>query len=188
MAVYRASLSFAMDGTLPKDHLTINPHYSGSDPEALAQALALNLTAYNATATLPYTIKIYDATKAPPSYPLATRTQVGTPTASAIPREVAICLSYYAGVNRPRFRGRLYLPGTWFTAAPNVRPSGAIITAALGFANVLKNGLPAQHNWVLFSKVENKSQGTVTDVWVDDEWDTVRSRGLSPTTRQTAKA
>jgi hypothetical protein len=55
---------------------------------------------------------------------------------------------------------------------------------ALDFARkVLQVGMPSQTNWVVYSPTEKKSQGGVTDIWVDDEWDTVRSRGLKSTTR-----
>lgn len=181
-------MSFPMDSALPKDAITINPHYNASDPSALLAALKANLIAYNPVTTAPFTLKAYDAATPPPSYPVATASQTGTPPSSATPRELAMCLSYYSTYNRPRFRGRLYLPAWWFTATANVRPSGAIMTAVLGFAtSVLTKTLPAQANWVMWSTIEKKSQGGVSDIWVDDEWDTMRSRGLSATTRQTAK-
>lgn len=180
-------MTFPYDTTLPKDAISINPHFNGSDPQALANALKANLIAYNPITTAPFHIKIYDALKTPPSYPIAEASQTGTPPSASTPREVAICLSYYTTYNRPRYRGRLYLPAWWFTAVVNVRPSGAIITAALGFAtSVLTRTMPTQTNWVVFSPTEGKSQGGVNNIWVDDEWDTIRSRGLSATTRQTA--
>lgn len=181
-------MSFQYDSALPKDVITITPHFNGSDPDALAQALKTNLVNYTPTATKPFTIKIYDALKAPPSYPLATASQGGTPAASSCPREIALCLSYYTTYNRPRYRGRLYLPAMWFTGAPStVRPTTGIQTAVLGFATaVLTKSMPAQTNWVVYSPTERKSMGGVTNVWCDDEWDTIRSRGLEPTTRELA--
>jgi hypothetical protein len=186
MATYRVSMQFPFDSTLPKDVISINPHYNATDPQALVNALAANLKNTTYVSTHPFTLKAYDAAKAPPSYPLAIASQSGTAPNSGVPREVAICLSYYSTYNRPRFRGRLFLPPTWFSAVANVRPTGAIISAALAFAtDVLTKSLPSQTNWVVWSDVEKKSQGGVSDCWVDDEWDTIRSRGLSPTTRQT---
>lgn len=186
MATYRVSMQFPMDSALPKDVISINPHFNGSDPQALATALANNLKNVTYVGPHPFTIKVYDAATPPPSYPLATATQTGTPPGSGVPREVALCLSYYSTYNRPRFRGRLYLPVTWFSAVANVRPSAPVINAALGFAtDVLTKSLPSQTNWVVYSPTEKKSQGGVTDCWVDDEWDTVRSRGLAPTSRTT---
>src|SRR4051794_19841575 len=107
MAVYRAQIGVPMDSALPRDVITINPHYEGDDPGALAVALKASFAAWTATAGRSVTIKIYDAKKAPPSYPLATASTVGTTLGSSCPREVALCLSYYTGYNRPRFRGRL---------------------------------------------------------------------------------
>jgi hypothetical protein len=188
MATYRASMAFPYDSSLPKDVISINPHFNGSDPDALAAALKANLIAYNPVADKPFTIKIYDAAKAPPSYPLAIAQQLGTPPASQNPREIALCLSYYTTYNRPRYRGRLFLPSSWFGTLSMVRPTTAIQDAVLNFATVvLKPAMPAQTNWVVWSTTEKKSMGGVTDVWCDDEWDTMRSRGLAPTSRRTAK-
>jgi hypothetical protein len=187
MSVYRVAMSFPFDSTLPKDVVTVNPHYNGTDPDALAQALKANLIAYTPVTTKPFTIKVYDAKKAPPSYPLATASQSGTAPSSGMPREIALCLSYYAIFNRPRYRGRLYLPAWWFTSVLQTRPTGAIMTAALGFASsVLTKSLPPGTFWTVWSKA-NGSDAQVTDVWCDDEWDTQRSRGMVATTRQTAK-
>jgi hypothetical protein len=65
--------------------------------------------------------------------------------------------------------------------------TASVMTAAMGFATaVLTKTLPAQTNWIVYSKVAGAGYG-VSDYWVDDEWDTQRSRGLRATTRQTAK-
>jgi hypothetical protein len=187
MPVYRASLIFPADGTLPRDNVSIHPHYGGSDPQAVANILKTNLDNWAGTAGKPYTIKIYDAEKAPPSFPLATVTNPGTPPSTSAPREVSLCLSYYSTWNRPRYRGRLYLPAHWTASSPGVRPSDASMAQALTFAtDVLKKNLPAATNWVVWSRMDRKPYG-VTDVWVDDEWDTVRSRGLRGTKRSTVK-
>lgn len=188
MAVYTVQMQFPFDSALPKDVVQITPHFFGDNPQALVTALANNLKATTYVATHPFTIKAYDASAKPPSYPLAVATQTGTPQNSGIPREVALCLSYYTTYNRPRYRGRLFLPPTWFTAVANVRPSGAIQSAVIQFAtDVLTKALPAQHNWCVWSDVEGKNMGQVTDVWCDDEWDTIRSRGLKATNRVTGK-
>jgi hypothetical protein len=186
--IYRVNMSFPMDTALPKDALTINPHFNASDPAALLAALKTNLQNYNPVTTHPFALKAYVAGNPPPNYPVATAGQTGTPPTSSCPREIALCLSYFSTYNRPRYRGRLYLPASWFTAVVNVRPSGAIIDAVLEFAHlVLGQGLPAQANWVMWSDRDGKSQGGVSDIWCDDEWDTIRSRGLSATSRTTGK-
>jgi hypothetical protein len=187
MATFRAQMSFPMDTALPKDAITINPHFNGSDAQALANALSTNILAQAENVGHPHTIKIYDAATPPPSYPLATVTVAGTPPTSGVPREVAICCSYYTTYNRPRYRGRLYLPATWFSAVANVRPTQAIIDRILTwFKAVFGAGLPPATNLVVWSRVEKKSMGGVNHLWVDDEYDTQRSRGLTALTRTTS--
>jgi hypothetical protein len=98
---------------------------------------------------------------------------------------MALCVSYYTTYNRPRFRGRLYLPATWFGAAPTPRPSTTVMQAAITAAKALfATNLPSQTVWTVFSKTEMKSQGAVNNLWVDNEWDTQRKRGLAPDARE----
>jgi hypothetical protein len=188
VATYRVQMSFPYDSSFPRDAISINPHFNGSDPQALANALKANLIAFTPVADKPFTIKVYEAGHAPPNFPLAVAQQAGTPVASNMPREIALCLSYYTTYNRPRFRGRLYLPGWWYTSVPQVRPTAALTDEVIKFpAQVLAKALPSQTNWVVYSKREGKSQGGVTDVWCDNEWDTQRSRGLKADARSTGK-
>jgi hypothetical protein len=183
----RVQIGFPFDTTLPRDVMTINPHYGQVDnPQALADKLLVNIKAIPIiAATRPVTIKVYDAEKAPPSFPLATAAQGGTPPVSAAPREIALCLSYYSTYNRPRTRGRLYIPKECIIAGLNVRPSAAQMGDVLNaWGNALFTNLPPAMNGIVWSKRDGKAYG-ITDLWVDDEWDTVRSRGGKTTTRQT---
>jgi hypothetical protein len=180
-------MQFPVDSTLPRDLMTLNPHFSGDNPDALLGVLQANLNAWSGTAGKPFTLKAYDAAALPPTYPLATREQTGTVPNSPHPREVACCLSYYTGFNRPRFRGRLYLPALWLTSNLVLRPTQAIRDLVLTFATgVLAKSLPTGHVWGVWSKTERKFQGRTDNIWCDDEWDTVRSRGLRSTTRSKA--
>lgn len=104
-------------------------------------------------------------------------------SAAGAPREVALCLSYFAGVNRPKTRGRMYI-GPFRASDMALRPGAPLRTilgnlaagiSALGGANV---------QWVQYSPTTGEFHN-VTTWWVDDEWDTMRSRGLKPTTRTT---
>jgi len=187
MAIYRAQISFPVTSALPRDAITINPHFSGDNPQALADALKANLIANaNVTVTTPFTVKVYDEQKAPPSYPLATATNgTGFGTAN-LPRELAMCLSYYSSPNTPRRRGRLYIPGHLLGVATfAVRPSASTITNTLAWRMVVASGLPPNTNFGVWS-VKDAAFVTCNQFWVDDEWDIVRSRGLRGTTRQTA--
>jgi hypothetical protein len=58
------------------------------------------------------------------------------------------------------------------------------MSAALSFKAAMITSLPSGHKWVLFSR-KNAAAYDVTAVYVNDEWDIVRSRGLRETTRQT---
>lgn len=186
MAIYRAQITWPVDSVFAVDAMSINPHYFGTDAQALADKLKSNFTAFTPIgATKPFTIRIYDAQKAPPSYPLATASQAGTPVNSDRPRELALCLSYYSTHNRPRLRGRVYLPAQFVGGTLASRPSPAQITAALSFKDPLTQSLPPSTNMVVYSRMDDKSYG-VDNFWVDDEWDIVRSRGRKPTSRQTA--
>jgi len=183
LAIYRAQIGFSLDSALPRDVVTINPHYFGDNAAGLANALKANLIAQvEVGPTVPFTIKIYDAQKAPPSYPLATVTN-GTGFATTnVPREIALCLSYYSTNNRPSYRGRLYIPAHFVGGAMSLRPTATQQSKALAFSQSLGKNLPAQHNWVVWSKKLGQSNG-VSNYWCDDEWDVVRSRGLKSTTR-----
>jgi len=187
LTIVRVQMGFPMDSALPADVITVNPHFSTPDPAALLAALKANLIAWAIVATKPFTLKAYDAEKAPPSYPLAIASQAGAPSSGAGPREIALCLSYYSTYNRPRYRGRLFLPYNLLSGgAPSLRPGGTTRQLAIDFAKqVLVKSLPQSTNWVVWSTMDRKAYG-VSDCWVDDEWDTVRSRGLEPTTRTVA--
>lgn len=187
MAFYRANIQFQADSALPRDAMSINPHFSGDQPQALADALKTNLVGHvSIGATKAFRIRIYDAEKSPPSYPLAEATSGTGFFATTHPRELGLCLSYYSSWNRPRYRGRLYLPIWLLGGGTGLRPTPGQMTIALDFRQMFTNGLPPAHNWIVYSPTNSDGYG-VTDCWVDDEWDIQRSRGLKGTTRQTAE-
>ena len=186
MATYRALLWWAFDSALPRDRVTVNPHFVGDNPGALADALMTGMAGLPGALTMTYGVKVYDALKPKPNPPLTERQFGTTFSASTKNRDVALCLSYFSTYNRPRYRGRLFIPGEFISGAFGLRPTTQQITDALNFRLVLTTGTPPNTNWVVYSKANGASYG-VSDVWVDDEWDTVRSRGLRSTTRQTAK-
>lgn len=185
--IFRVAITLPADGTLPEDAMQITPHYFGDDAQALVDRLKANLVASSQVgAAKPFTIKAYNAEAPPPSYPLATASQAGTPPNSTIgPREIALCLSYYSTWNRPRYRGRLYIPHLFIGGQCGARPTTQQMTDCMKWKDALTNGLPSAHNMVVYSRKNGEAYG-VTDFWVDDEWDVIRSRGRKPTARQTA--
>lgn len=183
MAIYRAQISFMATSTLPRDAMTLNPHYFGDNAQGLADALKTNLVAHvDVGALKTFKVKIYDAEKAPPSYPLAEAGSGTDPFTVNYPRELALCLSYYAIHNRPTLRGRLFIPQGIIGGALALRPTPAQMASALSFTDTFASNLPANTHWCVYSR-KLKIQTAVTNTWVDDEWDIIRSRGLRPTTR-----
>jgi len=183
MSVYRAQISFPYDSAFPRDVFTITPHYTGTDHNALSAALLANLqTITGVSSTGVFTIKIYDAQKPKPNYPLVTTTHGTGFKTSTLPRELALCLSYYSGRNIPRFRGRLYIPMPMLGGSMNVRPSSTQQTDCLAWGSALGKNLPSNTYFVVYSRKDNQAY-PITNLYVDDEWDVVRSRGLRAVTR-----
>lgn len=184
----KALIEFPHESSLPKDRMSITPHYGQVDnPQALADKLKVNLIAIGTiSATIPFTIKIYDAEKAPPSFPLAQAQQTGTTPTASTPREIALCLSYYSTYNRPRYRGRLYIPYAYITGSLGARPTPTQRDFVLNsWGGALARNLPPNMSLIVWSKRDAKAYG-VTNMWVDDEWDIQRSRGLRGTVRSQA--
>jgi hypothetical protein len=129
-------------------------------------------------------VRAYDAEGAPPHFPKGEFTlNPGTVgPASSCPREVALCLSYYATRNLPRQRGRIYLPIAGTSHNPALRPNPTIMNKALAMGQFFADLGGADVSWNVWSTVDTQGR-EVTNTWVDDEWDTQRSRGLRATTR-----
>jgi hypothetical protein len=185
--IYRAQCSVWYDSTLPRDAMTINPHFNDrgptSSPSTLANDLATILS-NGVTGTPQIQVKLYDAQDPPPNFPKATKIlNVGNAPASSVCRELALCLSYYAGENRPTKRGRLYFPLQWNALKTvGVRPTAGQQTDVQNWATHFSSLGGADVDWGVYSR-KLDSFDKVTNVYIDDEWDIMRSRGLRPTTR-----
>lgn len=126
--------------------------------------------------------KAYDMSDPEPREPIDEYTMsFAASSAAGAPREVALCLSYYADRNTPKRRGRMYV-GPFRASDMGLRPPTALRTTlgtlAAGISGL--GGINVQ--WVQHSPTTGEFHN-VTDWWVDDEWDTMRSRGLKATTR-----
>lgn len=185
MGILRAQIAFQFDSVLPQDQIMITPHYLGptTGTDVLADALSTNLKATTGlSASVPFTIKLYNAEGTPPHYPLSTKVNGTGSNFTTQNRDVALCLSYYATFNRPRWRGRMYIPAFLAGGSIGLRPTNAQMTQIGAWANTLGKNLPSGFQWALYSKTRGSAE-VVTNWWVDDEWDTVRTRGMKPTTR-----
>jgi hypothetical protein len=144
------------------------------------------------------TTKLYNMEDTKPRVPLKDESLglVGAGVSSALPTEVALCLSFQgqrtSGLPQRRRRGRIYLGP--FSANANTttngRPLGALQTIIRDAALVLlnaHNGGVGTAQWVVISQADTPGMQTVyvTDGWVDDAWDTQRRRGVKPSLRMT---
>jgi hypothetical protein len=186
MAIYRAQVAWSIDSAFPRDQMIINPHFRdagvGSDPGILANDLADAINTWDTTPTK-LQVRIYDAEEAAPAFPKAVATRNESVIASSNwPREVAVCLSYYAGQNVPRRRGRLYVPVGVCGSANTLRPSSALMQKVGDLATIFADLGGTDVDWIIWSRASLTAR-SATNWWVDDEWDTMRSRGMRSTTR-----
>ena len=193
MAVYRLQCAIGADTAFARDRVVINPHFNNvggilteSDTDQLCEDLADALVAY-VSGTREITVKAYDAQGTVPVFPVGNAVRnVGAFPASAAPRELATCLSFYSGQNLPRRRGRLYVP-TFLVGAGvthGVRPGGALTAKVGQLATILADLGGADIDWSVYSRTDDVARA-VSHWWVDDEWDVIRSRGLRPEVRVT---
>jgi hypothetical protein len=185
--VIRMQCSFGADTAFPRDRMTITPHFktSGASPSVgtLTNDLATALDTWLA-GLREVVVKAYDAEHVKPNPPQAVATKhAGLTPASPGPRETSLCLSYYAGSNVPRRRGRLYIPAIFIAGgALPVRPTTTHQSSLSQFADMFKNLGGVDVDWCVWSRRDSAAH-SVTNWFVDDDWDTQRRRGLRPTSR-----
>jgi hypothetical protein len=187
---------------LARDRFTVTSQWqalqAGGTPQDLATQLANGMTIWLNTAHDGH-VTVYKSDFAPPGtiHPPLASVRIGTAgnfIALNGPGEIALCLSYYCSFNTKRYRGRNYIPFAWIynhqgvsAAPPASRPVAAQQQAALDFFNLVYKPVKTSSNWqwVLKSPTD-KAFKIITNCWVDDEWDTLRSRGLRGTSRLSA--
>lgn len=166
----------------------INPCFRDEGPTSAPQTLCNDLAnAIDVTvqALTQVRVRAYDLHGAKPNYPKAEKIlNANAAPASSCAREVACCLSFYSTNNVPSRRGRVYVPQHWLSSGSSVesRPNSTTRAAVADLATVFKNLGGLDVDWIVFSEKTGESH-SVTDWWVDDEWDAQRRRGLRATTR-----
>lgn len=134
--------------------------------------------------------RIYDIEDGVSGPPKATSPATTFTKRDAGPREVALCLSYRAAANGPRTRGRLYM-GPFGSTQMDARPLPALRTSLRDLGSRLGGIGGVNIDWCVFSPTQRTADAGANDnafkpvayTWVDDAWDTVRSRGLPPSAR-----
>jgi hypothetical protein len=99
------------------------------------------------------------------------------------PRQMALCLSYYADRNLPRQRGRIYIGP--FAGSVSERPPDNVLAQWLDLGKKLMQcgvNLTPSWAWCVFSPTYGTSL-PISHVWVNDEMDVVRRRGAKETKR-----
>lgn len=212
MAFMRALVELNNDSLIPRDLATNTWHFrTPGSVAAAATDCTANLNAFytaigtylSASLTGSGTVKYYDLEDAEPRAPVATGLISFTPGANQFPNEVALCMSFQgplvSGSPQSRRRGRLFLGPLSTTggtgATGDLRPGAACRNAVCTAADALMSdtSLPGL-SWAVFSPSTagpppwsagalDDAFVTVTNGWVNDAYDTIRSRGLSPTTR-----
>lgn len=190
MPVWRLQTSFGADSPDARDRFVITPHVNEEGLTTSAQNLCDDWAAW-LDVWLPGSdrqieVTAYDAQGTPPVFPQGyTILHAGLFPASFCPREVACCLSFYSTRNLPRQRGRLYIPMALIVPSLNInqaRPTGSIQAKVGELAAGLQELGDTEVDWSVYSRVDDDAR-PVTNWYVDDEWDTIRSRGLRPTAR-----
>lgn len=187
MPVWKLQTAIGGDSALARDKCIITPHFNdsgvGTDPQGLCDDWAAAVHTWLGV-TREINVKAYDAQGATPVYPQGETTiNIGANPPANAPREVALCLSFFSARNVRRQRGRLYLPVPLFWGGQlGVRPSTPIMDMCALLVPALTGLGGADVDWCVYSKVDDEAR-PVTNWWIDNEWDTIRSRGLRGTSR-----
>jgi hypothetical protein len=146
-------------------------------------------------------VTLYDMADAKPRAPRLTGTFTFATSAAAGPAEVALCLSFAAatasGDTAARRRGRVYLgpvaSGMFqqLAGASDVRPQTTTLDTIVNAAKTMATGGSGAFRLAVFSPTTagldetlDAAWNDVTRLWVDNAFDTMRSRGAQRTIRR----
>ena len=186
MSVWRLQCSWQADTIAPRERILITPHFEVLNPTPDIQQLCEDmLTGLQTISPFAGEMRVtgYDAQGTPPVYPQGEAiANQGLMAATNNPRELAICLSYYAERNIPRHRGRLYIPCFFLGVSTNSLRPGTGISNMTALVDLLVNLGGVDVDWCVYSRRDDRAY-SATHWWYDDEWDVQRSRGLKGTAR-----
>lgn len=195
------TVTLAMDTQLPADYVqnqfcTGGP---GGDDTAISDELidfydSLVASVFPTTvAQNGHIIKRYDLPGTPPNYPTFERSfnLATNPAGTALPAEVALCLSFQAervpGQFQARKRGRIYLGPLEIGMNADGRPTQGEFAGILNAAEALYDGIAGitdAGEWSVWSPTDGVAYPLV-EAWIDNAFDTQRSRGIDPSLRVT---
>lgn len=153
---------------------------------ATLQAFYVQLVGFLAPDVASLEFRMYDLGQAPPRTPHVNHLEPFAGGASTgLPAEVACCLSMKTADRSPRGRGRVFLGplGTNVmddtTGVP--RPTTAFRETMRDAAENVRT-TSQDLTWVIISQLDAEAK-VVTGGFIDDAFDTIRSRGHAPTQR-----
>ena len=212
--IYKAQVVLAGKSGLPEDVYVNNWYFRNDDTisqafpsvrgaikrvldsfytvaDSAGRKVSQYMSGYISTNSLKY--RIYDLGQAPPRTRNEEAGAPFTPSTSTLPLEVAMCLSFFAGTNQPRNRGRIYLGPLASSAV--LTSSGSLPVPTTGMLECIADRASAvgrtteNVTWVMVTRGGTKppfdppNAKVVTGGWVDSAWDTQRRRGVAATGR-----
>lgn len=209
MPIIRATVTIPMDSGVAEDAVTNTFHFNVTDAVAGSADIEAKLEEFYGVNTttgdsifgsimsgnvdnLNVVLRTYNLSDPEPRVPVLTSTLSGLPgpPASALPPELAICLSYRAaytsGTPNARRRGRIFI-GPLNDSVNGAGIAGDVVVFSArdtiaAAADRLATASDAVSDWVVRSDVGNTT-ATVIAGWVDDAFDVQRRRGIRATAR-----
>lgn len=191
MTDIRMLVSWGSPSAAPTDRYSNTLYFvvdlTDPDYQDLSDAVLAAYQAQAWTSACKIEVRSYNMADAKPRPERSFSTVTKTGVLPGGPGQIALCLSYYSERNLPRQRGRIY---TGPYASPQGRtPTTSQMDELLDLATALSNVGGANVDWSVYSPTIAREGGdptmSISDVWVDNSWDVVRSRKLKATTRVT---
>jgi hypothetical protein len=148
--------------------------------DAIMTAFTNRLSNYNAFANL--WVKVYDHANPLHSPPVYTAHHTGGTMGPLAPRQVALCLSFYSGLNVKGQRGRIFI-GPWAASDMHEFATATQLAALLNLGeDLLHVGASDTVHHIHHPKTNTFSN--VSNYFVNNRWDTMRSRLPKESARQ----
>lgn len=213
MTVKRAIVTIPSTSAIPRDIATNTWHFFGSgDNQDVLDQIEVDLNGFyhaidgflSSACDTTATVKVYNLGDNPPRVPEVTFDITLVPdNGNNLPPECAICLSYrgssVSGIPQARRRGRIFLGPLSLDVATNSNDTVVVTDACRDAIAAAADGLAGAaadpgSSWAVFSPtsagVEPWSSGDliagtslVVAGYVDNAFDTIRSRGTAATDR-----
>jgi hypothetical protein len=215
--VFRAQAVFQGSSGLPRDRYVNTFHFVRkgavqldllTDMDNLADEVATRVHEFYATPVpngvaigtylssyinRPYQVRVYSLAENVPNGQrtpyVREKTLPAQATAGVLPMETAISVSFFAGRNQKRLRGRIFLGPLGQSVLDTGSNLPLVVPAVRGSLRqacerLAAEGVGDRLDWAVFSPTDNEARG-VTGGWIDNDFDTIRARGPKAGARST---